>query len=59
VHQQVAQDVFLCLDGEALIISVGVVDELAVEVGPDGAGDFTAELEDAEAAVLVARLPIF
>ena len=58
MDQQVSQDVFLCLDGEALIVCIGVIDELRVEIGPDGASNLASELKNAEATVLIASLSV-
>lgn len=58
MHKQVAQDVLLCLDREALIVGVGIVDQLRVEVRPDAPSYFTSELENAETVFWVTGLRI-
>lgn len=55
LDQQVPQDVLLSLDGEPLVVGIGVVEQLHVEVGPDASDHLSPEFEDAEGRFF--RLP--
>jgi hypothetical protein len=53
VYQQIAQNVFFGLDGESLYISIGVVHQLHVEVGPNTPNHLSSKLEHRESGVLI------
>ena len=52
LDEQVPQDILLGLDGEPLVVGIGVIEQLHVEVGPDASDHFPPELEDAEGGLL-------
>ena len=51
MYEQVSQYVLFGLDRETLIVCVSVVDELHVQVGPDGSSHLPAELEHSEGVI--------
>ena len=55
LDEQVPQDVLLGLDGEPLVVGIGVVEQLHVEVGPDASDHLSPEFEDAKGRFF--RLP--